>query len=198
MRSLEIVNIQDCFEGITVSSLLLLLQSVKRLKIKLVNSYDIVVYLDVINLCQLETLQLLRSGYPINIEELPTSLSIKRLEIPYCDCDPSLLVKRFPNLDYLELGTTKKYSLEPLLDLPELKHVSLIYSEDADEHIFAFLYAVGNRNVLETLKLQKAFTNDYHFTRKNCMDDLKTLQNNESERIKFKRGSCIQSSFKRH
>lgn len=147
--------------------LLPLLQNVKILKIH-TNYWDNEHITELLyHLRHLETLQL--SGFCNRFQVLTTQLSIKRLEIPNCDCDRNLLVKYFPNLEYLEVGDrSKTYSLKPLLYLPKLKHVSLVINEDIGERVLSFMNAIGRRNVLKTLKIRISLMN-----RSSNKDDLK-------------------------
>lgn len=144
-----------------------MLNSVTKLKIEVNQSNRnlIRVILDKLNLNQVETLQLVGFESKVRFRDLPISATIKRLEIPNCRCKPQSLVNHFPNLEYLEFGKGDvSYSLSPLLELPNLRHLSLIYSTDTNRYLRSFINALAEGSLLETLKLKsdQILNNSYY------------------------------------
>lgn len=91
--------------------------------------------------------------FDMEIDKLPVSPAVKQLALPGCGYDPALLISKFPNLEHLEYGQEDfKFSLVPLLSLPMLKSLSLLYGQNSKEHVFAIVVELANRNTLEKLK----------------------------------------------
>lgn len=178
LRSLEMDVTQVYFDDRFL--LLPMLDNVKTLQITVKSDddkEDVNGYLEGINFGQLKMLQLFGFKNHVNFEKLPISLTITRLELPNCDCDPSLLVQQFPNLEYLEFGRKEMaYSLEPLLNLPKLKHLSLIFCESSNKIVRAFLNEIGKRNVLETFKVQKILSRNYQINTNPASETMKNEQ----------------------
>lgn len=145
----------DCFKIIPH------LNQAKRFKVEIgciKNDGGINKFLRKINHNQLEVLQLLGFKNEIKFEALPINTTLTHLEAPNNAFDPSLLLKHFPNLEFLEIGQSGlNHSLEPLLNFSKLKHLSLVFGVKDYDYIFPLVKEFANRNQLETIKLNDNF-----------------------------------------
>lgn len=110
---------------------------------------------------RLEILRLSGFNNKIQFKNLPIYLTLKHLEAPRNGFNPDLLVKHFPNLEYLEIGDAGLTgSCEPLVNLSKLKHLSLIYGKRDYDHVFPLINEIANRNQLEVFKMYDDFRNN--------------------------------------
>lgn len=91
------------------------------------------------------------------ISNLPINRNLKHLNLFGVSFNPAHLI-HFPNLETLEFFKYKKHPLDPILELPQLKKLHLIYQNNRFLEIAPFLMKLAKQNKLESFNLD----NDYY------------------------------------